>query len=234
MTRTVRALPRPRLSRDTGESGTERRPPGRLARQHRRGWIAAGVMLMCLAVLANVYLFQSAAHRAPVVRVARDVPVGQQIGRADVDVVEVAVDSAVQTVPGHQLDEVVGRRSAVDLRKGTLLAASHMATRITPQPGQALVTVPMKASEAPQGLAPGWQVRVVSVPGMQGSGGTAAQGSGATTAPRDIPAVVDQVTGPDAEGTLTASLLVADADSSTVARQAAAGTVTLVVTARRG
>jgi hypothetical protein len=46
--------------------------------------------------------------------------------------------------------------------------------------------------------------------------------------------VVDQVEGPDAEGALTVALLVADADSSRVARQAAAGLVVLVVTERRG
>jgi SAF domain len=230
-------VPGPRQAGDVAVGrGPLRRPSGRLARQRRPGWIAAGVMLMALAVLTNVYLFQSAGHRVSVVRVVRDVPVGQQIGRGDLDVAQVAVESAVQTVPGRQLDEMVGRRAAVGLRKGTLLAASQVTAQLTPQAGQALVTVPLKPSQVPAGLAPGWQVRMVFTPG--GSGGQEATGSvnGPVGRARsgEVSAVVDQVGAPDTEGTVSVSLLVADAHSSAVARQAAAGLVALVVTARRG
>lgn len=217
----------------------------RLARQRRPGWIAAGVMLLAFAVLANVYLFRSSGERVPVVRLAQDVPVGQQIARADLDVARVAVDPAVTTIPERQVREVVGRRAAVGLRKGTLLAASQLAARPSPRPGQALVAVPVKASALPPGLAPGWRIRVVFTPASQGQdtmGGDAqgpvqegrAQGGGQGTLLRDVDAVVDQVQGPDAEGAMTVSLLVADADGSVVARQAAAGQVVLVVIERRG
>ncbi|SEG26332.1 SAF domain-containing protein [Thermomonospora echinospora] len=210
-----------------------RRPSGRLARQRRPGWIAAGVTLTVLAVLTNVYLFQSAGHRVSVVRVARDVPVGQQISRADLDVAQVAVD-AVQTIPAHQLDEVVGRQAAVGLRKGTLLATSQVTAQVAPQPGEALVTVPLKPSQVPAGLAPGWRVRVVFTPGSNGGHDATANGSPRRAGSGEVPAVVDQVGEPDTEGTVSVSLLVADAHSSTVARQAAAELVALVVTARRG
>ncbi|MBA9003053.1 SAF domain-containing protein [Thermomonospora cellulosilytica] len=193
------------------------------------------MLLVALAVLTNVYLFQSSSERVPVVRVARDVPVGQEIGRADLDVAQVAVDSVVQTIPGGRLDEVVGRRAAVGLKRGTLLAASQVTGQVSPQPGQALVTVPLKPSQVPAGLAPGWQVRVVFTPGngSQASAG-AAGGVESRAGAGDVAAVVDQVGEPDAEGTVAVSLLVADAQSSAVARQAAAGLVALVVTARRG
>ncbi|MFI0354245.1 SAF domain-containing protein [Actinomadura sp. 9N407] len=191
-------------------------------------------MLMALAVLTNVYLFQSSGERVSVVRVARDVPVGQPISRADVDVARVAVDGSVQTVPGRQLGEVVGRRAAVGLRTGTLLTASQVTAEVSPAAGQALVTVPLKVGEVPPGLAPGWQVRVVSTPGAQGQSAGQAGASAAGAAPQDVAGVVDQVGEPTTEGTVTVSLLVAEGDSVAVARQAAAGLVALVVTARRG
>ena len=236
-----RTLPKPTVPKPSG--GPMPASTRRLARQRRPGWIVAGAGLLALAVLANVYLFRSSGERVPVVRLARDVPVGQQIVQADLGVARVAVESAVATVPERQLREVVGRRAAVGLRKGTLLAASQLAAQRSPQKGQALVTVPLKSSAMPPGLAPGWRVRVVFTPGGQDPAGQGTPGQGAggmgqsraqTTALRDIAAVVDQVEGPDAEGAMTVSLLVAESDSSTVARQAAAGLIVLVVTERRG
>ncbi|WP_242614359.1 SAF domain-containing protein [Actinomadura roseirufa] len=189
-------------------------------------------MLLALAILLNVSLFRSAGKRAPVVRVARDVPVGQRIGQADLDVVRVAADSALTTIPERRLREVVGRRAAVGLRRGMLLAGSQLATRPSLQPGQALVTVPLKTSAMPLGLAPGWRVRVVITPDHEQASGIAPhRGRGLVT--RDVAAVVDQVEGPDSEGSMTVSLLVADSESSAVAQQAAVGLVVLVVIERR-
>jgi hypothetical protein len=208
-----------------------------LARQRRPSWIAAGVALVALAVLANVYLFKTSGHRVLVVRVARNVPVGQQLVRADLDTSSVAVGPGVQVIPGRQLGEVVGRRAAVDLRSGTLLTASQVTAQLTPQPGQALVTVAVKPGQLPPGgLAPGSQIRIVSTPGSQvqgqGADGAATNpGAGAASA-KDVSAAVDAVGGPDTDGTMTVSLLVADTDANAVAREASTGQIALVITAR--
>lgn len=218
-------------------NGQVRRPAGRLARQRRPGWIAAGVALVALAVLMNVYLFESSGHRLAVVRVARDVPLGAQISRADLGTTSVALDGGVSVIPAGQLAQVVGRRAAVDLRHGTLLTASQVTSALTPQPGQDLVTVAMKASDLPpHGLAAGSRVRVVATVGGQDAttGADQAGGQSGAVGGKDTPAVVDAVGGPDADGAMTVSLLVADADGSAVARQAAAGRIALVVTTREG
>lgn len=211
---------------------------GRLARQRRPGWIAAGIALVALAVLANVYLFKTSGHRILVVRVARNVPVGQQLVRADVDTSSVAVGPGVQVIPARQLGEVIGRRATVDLRSGTLLTASQVTTQLTPQPGQALVTVAVKSGQLPPGgLAPGSQVRILSAPAGQsqdqGSGtGATPPGQGASGSAKDVRAAVDAVGGPDTDGTMSVSLLVTDADADAVAREASAGQIALVITAR--
>jgi hypothetical protein len=213
---------------------------GRLARHRRPGWIAAGAGLTAFAVLTNVYLFRSAGERVAVVRLARDVPVGRPLTAADLNVARVAVDETTPTIPGRQLQQVVGKRSAVGLRKGTLLAASELTAQASPGHGQALVTVPLKASSVPPGLAPGWRVRAVFTTSAQdrAAGGAASLGDdrlgGPATAAGDVPGVVDEVTGPDAEGSMSVSLLVDDSTATTVARQAAAGLVVLVVTERLG
>ncbi|TYB43869.1 hypothetical protein [Actinomadura chibensis] len=208
----------------------------RLARQRRPGWIAAGLMLVALAVLTNVYLFRSSSDRVSVVRLARDVPVGQQLVRADVDIAWVAFDAAVATVPGRQLTQVMGKRATVGLYKGTLLAATQLTAQASPGRGQALVPVPLKASAMPPGLAPGWRVRVVFTSDAPSREAVADAGSARASvpAPDDVPAVVDQVSEPDADGLVTVSLLTSETDSSAVAREAAAEQVVLVVSERRG
>ncbi|MFA1550746.1 SAF domain-containing protein [Actinomadura chokoriensis] len=225
-------LPKPTVPKLTG--GPVPASSRRLARQRRPRWIVAGMVLLVFAMVANVYLFRSAGERMPVVRLARDVPVGQELVQADLDVVRVATDSAVATIPQRQLPEVIGQRAAVGLRKGTLLAASQLTAQQSPQRGQALVTVPLKAGAVPPGLAPGWLVRVVFTPGEQGADAGSVQSHPGTGVLRDVTGVIEQVESPDTEGAVTVSLLVADSDSSTVARQAAAGSVVLVVTERRG
>ncbi|WP_433229251.1 SAF domain-containing protein [Actinomadura formosensis] len=225
-------LPKPAVPKLTG--GPLPTSSKRLARQRRPGWIASGVMLLVFAMAANVYLFRSAGERMPVVRVARDVPVGHSIVQADLDVVRVATDSPGATIPQRQLREVIGQRAAVGLRKGTFLAASQLTAQQSPQRGQALVTVPLKAGAVPSGLAPGWHVRVVFASGEQSADAGSVRSRVQVGVLRDVTGVVDQVERPDAEGAVAVSLLVADSDSSTVARQAAAGSVVLVVTERRG
>lgn len=208
----------------------------RLVRQRRPGWIAGGLMLVAVAVLTNVYLFRSSSDRVSVVRLARDVPVGQQLVRADVAIAWVALDTPVATVPGRQLAQVVGKRAAIGLYKGTLLAATQLTALASPARGQALVPVPLKSSAMPPGLAPGWCVRVVFTSGVPSKG--AASDTGSASAPvsaaDDVLAVVDQVSEPDADGLATVSLLTSETDSSAVARQAAAEQVVLVVSERRG
>lgn len=221
-------------------NGVSAAPVKPLARQRRPARIAMTVSLVLCGAMVNVYLYLSADQRVPVVHLARDVAMGQQLEVADLDVTRVAADEAVSTVPELQLPQVVGKRAAVPLRKGTLLAASQLTAEPGPGQGQALVTVPLKSGLAPHGLAPGWRVRAVFIADEQGRSAAGAlprggdrQGASAD-GPGSVQAVVDQVSAPDSEGAVPVSLRVADSDATTLARAAAAGLVTLVVTERLG
>ncbi|MBD2896198.1 hypothetical protein amrb99_51420 [Actinomadura sp. RB99] len=207
----------------------------RLPRQRRPGMLLAAAMLVLFAVATNVYLFVSSGNRVSVVKVARDVAADHEITQADLERVRVAVEPGVEVIPAHQLDQVVGRRAAMPLRRGTLLAASQLSTQQSPPAGRTLVGMSLKPGSMPPGLASGWKVRVVFTAGAQGqdAGAGAEQGRAESVVARDVAAVVDQVDGPDTEGATTVSLMVPEADSSTVARQAAAGMVVLVATERQ-
>lgn len=233
MKSSARTLPRPRLPKAPG--GPAPASVGRLPRQRRPLWIIGAAILVLIAVVANVQLVQASGHRVPVVLLARDVPMGHKITQTDLAVTRVAAEPAVVTVPGRQLGEVVGRRAAVSLRKGSLLAPRQLTAQTSPQRGEALVSIPLKSNLMPPHLTAGWKVRVVFTSSDQDREAADATAQDRRIInPRNVSAVVDEVNGPDAEGSMTVSLLVADSDSSTVARQAAAGLVVLVVTERQG
>lgn len=206
-----------------------------LPRQRRPGFLIGAGMLVLFAVATNVYLFVSSGERVSVVKVARDVAADHEITQADLERARVAVEPGVAVIPARQLDQVVGRRAAVPLRQGTLLAVSQLSTQQSPPAGRTLVGMSLKPGAMPPGLAPGWKVRAVFTAGSQSQepAAGAQQSRAESIVPRDVAAVVDQVDEPDTDGSTTVSLMVPDADSSTVARQAAAGMVVLVATERQ-
>jgi SAF domain-containing protein len=216
----------------TGVDGDQRvqgsLPP--LPRQRRRRMLVLGVLLVVVGAVTAAYLFTGMRDRTAVVVLARDVPVGTPISLADVATTQVAVDAGVAVIPGRQLQQVVGRIAATDLRRGTLLAASQLTGARVPGPGQQVVPVAVKASQLPaRGLQPGDQVLVVATPGQQGQ---AAAGDGADPLAQDTPAMVDQVSSPDADGTVRVDLVVDAGVGPAIAKQASTGRIGFILTPR--
>lgn len=213
--------------------GEQAPPPLRpLPRSGRRSRVLIGLVLVAASAAVTAYLFIAAGQRVEVLMVARDIPVGTKISRADLASTRAAVDTAVQTIPATQADRVVGRIAAVDLRTGSLLTRRQVTTALTPGPGQQIVAVGVRSAQLPAGnLSPGDQVMVVATPGSGGQDTAAA-----ATAPltRNVPATVDRVAPPDADGTVVVNLLVGADTGPTIAQQASLGRIALVVTARRG
>lgn len=205
-------------------------PP--LPRQRRRRMFVFAAVLMGTGALLAGYLFTSMSDRVPVVVLARDVPVGQQITVADVGTAAVAVDTNVATIPGQQLHEVVGRMAAVDLRRGDLLAASELTATVSPRSGQQVVPVAVRMAQLPaRGLRPGDQVLVIPTPGSNNQGDSA-RPSGAAPLAQDTPATVDQVSAPDAEGAVRVDLVVDARVGPAIAKQSSTGRIGFVLTAR--
>src|SRR4051812_8056512 len=130
--------------------GVLRAPPVVPVRGRRRpGLLAAGLMLAALGGLVSVWLVNSAAHRVPVLVVARDVAAGTTITDADLARTDVSVDADVRTVPAREAPRVVGRVAAADLAPGQLLDPASLTDAGAPGPGEVLVVLSLPAARMP-------------------------------------------------------------------------------------
>ncbi|WP_046500623.1 SAF domain-containing protein [Streptomyces odonnellii] len=193
-------------------------------RERRWAVVALCVVLAVMCALGAAAAVTSASDRARVLAVARDVPAGQALTDGDLTVAEVSADAALTPVPADDKAAVIGKRPAVDLRKGGLLTASQLTAGTGLGDDRQQVGVQVKRGQAPAGtLAPGDQVLAVTTP---------AQGEQTDpeneAPPTSIKASVVTVSRPDASGTVVVNLAVAETDGPLLATRAAMGRIALV------
>ncbi|RBQ16955.1 hypothetical protein DP939_28300 [Spongiactinospora rosea] len=199
------------------ETGQVRPLPGRRSPM----MFLASVGLTALGALIAWQVYGVAAHRTPVLVMARDVPIGQPIAAQDLRTVALGLDPGVQMVEASGKSGIIGWRAAVDLKAGGVLSRGQLTDAVVPAPGETIVPVALKPSRLPaRGIRPG--DRVVA----------AAVSDGAT--PADHPARVDRVGPLDADGLVVVDLVVPAADGTALARQAADGEIALVLRSRAG
>ncbi|WP_329583518.1 SAF domain-containing protein [Streptomyces sp. NBC_01361] len=191
----------------------------------QRRWSAAAlcIVLAVVAALGAAAAVTSASDRTRVLAIARDVPAGRALTDADLVIAEVSADASLTPIPAGEKATVLGKRPAVDLRKGGLLQTSQLAAGTGLGDDQEQVGVQVKRGMAPAGtLAPGDKVRAVTTP---------AQGGEPTkkgTPPETLDATVVSVSTPDATGTVVVNLAVATDDGPVLASRAALGRIALV------
>ncbi|MFE4258257.1 SAF domain-containing protein [Streptomyces sp. NPDC056883] len=198
-------------------------------RQRRYGVAALCTVLAVAGALGAAAAVTSVGERTKVLAIAQDVPAGQALTDADVVIAEVSADAALTPLPATDRASVIGKRPAVDLRKGGLLLASQLNAGTGLGDDKAQVGVQIKRGQAPAGaLVPGDKVLAVTVPaqGEQGSG------KEVEAPPVSVKAVVVSVSRPDASGAVVINLAVAVSDGPLLATRASAGRVALVREAR--
>ncbi|MFJ2774893.1 SAF domain-containing protein [Streptomyces sp. NPDC087300] len=197
-------------------------PP--VKRERRWSVVALCVVLAVVCALGAAAAVTSAGDRAKVVAIARDVPVGQRLTAADLTIAEVSADSVIAPVPAGDKAGLIGKRAAVELRKGGLLTASQVAAGTGLGDDKQQVGVQVKRGQAPAGsLAPGDKVLAVTTPAQGDEGG-----KDADAPPSTIDATVVSVSRPDATGTVVVNLAVATTDGPQLATRSAAGRIALV------
>ncbi|MER8160049.1 SAF domain-containing protein [Streptomyces sp. NPDC094472] len=197
-------------------------PP--VKRERRWSVVALCVVLAVLCGLGAAAAVTSASDRKQVLAVARDVPAGQALTAADLTVAEVSADEALTPVSAADKADVIGKRPAVDLRKGGLLTTSQLGAGTGLGDDQQQVGVQIKRGQAPAGtLAPGDKVLAVSTPAQGDEQDAKDDGP-----PSTIEAAVVSVSRPDASGTVVVNLAVATTDGPTLATRAAMGRIALV------
>ncbi|MFF3326956.1 SAF domain-containing protein [Streptomyces sp. NPDC002889] len=195
--------------------------------KRERRWSVAAlcIVLAVLAGLGAAAAVTSASDRTKVLAIARDVPAGQALTAADLMVAEVSADAALTPVPASQKASMVGKRPAVDLRKGGLLTTSQLAEGTGLGDDRQQVGVQVKRGQAPAGaLAPGDKVLAVTTPAQ----GEQTSSKEAEAPPSTISAVVVTVSRPDASGNVVVNLAVATTDGPLLATRAAQGRIAIV------
>ncbi len=139
--------------------------------RRRWGLFAAGVLVTCLGVLGSVWLYQSSTTAVPVVVARHNIERGQVIDRDDLSVISVEKDPALRTVPGDDLDSLVGKRALFDVAEGSSLTPMTVGEQNQPGKGMSVLAVPVSPAMVPTGLVAGDDVRFVPVSsGQSGEG----------------------------------------------------------------
>ena len=93
------------------------------------------------------------------------VQVGQVVTEDDLGKASIALDPSVQAVRGTDMDSVVGKRAAVELKPGSLLAPAQVTKDSLVKAGEQLVPIGLKPEQVPAtALVPGQKVQLVHVP----------------------------------------------------------------------
>ncbi|MFJ1839810.1 SAF domain-containing protein [Streptomyces sp. NPDC088175] len=207
-------------------------PPRVSARRRRPGMIALSLALIAAGGAGVAVLLLQVGHRTQVVTVVRGVQVGQEITARDLGKASVALDPAVKAVHADTLDSVIGKRAAVELRPGSLLAPSQVTKDALVKAGEQLVPIGLKAEQVPAtALVPGQKVQLVHVPAQ----GAVDTGRASGTAPRTIAGrVVKASQSAPGTGIVVVDVATSADDGPTAATWVSAGTLRLVLDAPDG
>ncbi|MEV6056454.1 SAF domain-containing protein [Streptomyces sp. NPDC052107] len=207
-------------------------PPRVSARRRRPGVIALSLALIAAGGAGVAVLLLQVGHRTEVVTVVRDVQVGQVLTEGDLGKASISLDPAVKAVRATDLDSVVGKRAAVELKPGSLLAPSQVTKDSLVKAGEQLVPIGLKPEQVPAtALVPGQKVELVHVP-AQGQDDT---GKTSDTAPQTLQGrVVKASEAAPGTGIVVVDVATSATDGPTAAAWESAGTLRLVLTAADG
>ncbi|MFJ2060342.1 flagellar biosynthesis protein FlgA [Streptomyces sp. NPDC087908] len=172
--------------------------------------------------------FQATGERTPVLAVANGVEAGDVVKDSDLIEAAVQLDPVLKPVLAADRKKVVGKRAAVALVPGALLAQGQVTTRTLVKPGERLVGIGLKTSQMPASrLSPGDKVLVVFTPADgQNTAGKDEKDSG----PQQIAARIVRVGERQPNtGEQVVDVAVPSQVGPALAAQAATGNVALVV-----
>ena len=139
--------------------------------RRRPVFVAAGIAIVVVGALLIAQLIHAGQTENRVLEVRSDVGRGEVIRDTDLVAVTVGQVGNVSTVPADQLDALVGKSAAVDLRSGSLLSAGAIGAADTvPAPGKSLVGLKLAPGQVPIGdLTAGAKLRLIQTSALNGS-----------------------------------------------------------------
>ncbi|MEU9737444.1 SAF domain-containing protein [Streptomyces sp. NPDC048002] len=202
------------------------------ARRRRPGVIALSLALIAAGGAGVAVLLLQVGDRTNVVTVVRDVQVGQVLAADDLGQASVALDPAVKAVRAEDIESLVGKRAAVELKPGSLLAPSQVTKDSLVKAGEQLVPIGLEPKQIPAtALVPGQKVQLVHVPAP----GTTDTDATSDAAPQTIDGRVVKASGAaPGTGIVVVDVATSAGDGPTAAAWEAAGTLRLVLAAPDG
>lgn len=208
----------------TGKPGEGMASPPKLRR--KPALVAAAVVIIAVGALLAAYLTTVVGHTRPVVAVRNDITRGATISQADLVVVQITPDPALKTVPGNQLQSLIGKHASVDLPAGGLVTANAVTDAPIPAAGQSLVGVALTPAQLPaEPLLSGQKVRIINTPRQQDEPPKGQPGS--------VPATVVGTHPIGDQGQIVVDVTVPQAAAGRLAASIATGRVALVVDGSR-
>lgn len=191
----------------------------------RRRPVLAVVMIAAIGVgvLGAVVLWATLTDTRTVLVARETIVRGSVIQAEDLDEAQVGADVALDLVGAGSRAEVVGKRAAWDVAAGAALTSGVVTEELLPPAGMSVLGIVLPPPASP-GLAllPGDQVRVV----------VTATDPASEQAPTFHGVEVVAVNPPAPDGQTVVDVLVSHEEAITLAAEAAAGKVTLVLDSR--
>jgi hypothetical protein len=194
------------------------------------GQMLISLLVVIAALIAGGWLYVNKGGMEEVLVVAQPIPAGHPITDADVRTSHdpLLVSRSVSGIDGailvSDIDSVLGKSTTVALLPGQVLTDDALTTSLLPQQGKQLIAVSLPAGRVPATLEAGSVVHAIAVP-QQGQAGDA----NALDSPKDLAAGASVYSVKQAQdGSVVVTLLIDDADASTVAAYGAVGQLTLL------
>lgn len=194
--------------------------------------IALSLALIAAGGAGVAVLLLQVGNRTEVLTVVRDVQVGQVLTENDLGRASIALDPSVKAVRGDDMDSVVGKRAAVELKPGSLLAPAQVTKDSLVKAGEQLVPIGLKPEQIPAtALVPGQKVQLVHVPAQ----GQADTSEASSSVPETIDGrVVKASSAAPGTGIVVVDVATTAADGPRAAAWVSAGTLRLVLAAADG
>lgn len=123
------------------------------------------VLVVVLGAIITGYAVSVAGGTTSVVAVRTDIARGEVITGDALHTVNITLDPSLSTVPGSQLDTLVGQHARVDLHAGGLISPDSITTTALPAEGQSVIGIAAGLGQRPSAaLKPGDHIRIVATP----------------------------------------------------------------------
>lgn len=195
-------------------------PPPKIRR--RPSHIVAMVAAIFVGAAIFAWGWAATTTSEAVVAARTTIPRGAVITADDLTTTQVSGDNTLKVVPGEDMDDLVGKRAALDIAAGGLLTPEMATVDNMPPAGQSIVGVSLTPAQVPA-ITPrsGDKVRLVAT---TGEGGETSSGTPLTTSAEVVDSSTDEVS-----GNTVVNVLVPYADAAVLADRASTGNIALVV-----